>query len=228
MDAVNPRKMANGEPPMLEEHFLRGTTDFAKAAALLDLNAVESLLAAGTDDVDTGDVLNLTPLILLSRNRYSEADVPRAVEVIRRLIKAGARVTDDTGRLKRDQYGDATLHLAAMAAGHNGPAIMQALLEAIPPEALPRCVSAKCKNFGNTALHWATLNGQADTCEILIAHGASLTKKNRQKETVIDYAIKYERDQLKARYRMLGQGTPPPSRPPERAAERGRHHVGIG
>ena len=110
-DPPGKRRAAN-----VEEHFLRGTTDFAKAAALLDLNAVESMLAAGTSDVDTGDVLDQTPLILLSRNRYSEADVPRAVEVIRRLIKAGARVTD-TGRLKRDQYGDAMLHLAAMAAG---------------------------------------------------------------------------------------------------------------
>lgn len=209
---------------MREADFLRGTTDFMRAAALLDVEAVERMLLMSTLDVDVADVLDQTPLILLSRNRYSPRDVPRAVGVIERLLAAGASVVDDSGRLKRDQYGDAVLHLSAMACAHNGPEIMRALLAAIPPDALPRCISAKCKNFGNTALHWATLNGQYETCELLIASGASLTKRNRQKETVIDYAKRYEHTALRARYAMLmevpreGTSTPPP--PAERHAER--------
>jgi len=101
------------------------------------------MLAAGTEDVDRGDVLDQTPLILLSRNRYSPQDVPRAVAVIERLLAAGASVVDSSGRLKRDQYGDASLHLAAMAAGQNGPAILRALLAAIPREYLDKCISAQ-------------------------------------------------------------------------------------
>ena len=151
----------------------------------------------------------------------------------------GARVIDDSGRLKRDDCerraqlllrskgglpaillaaravmvafdrvpwmadGDANLHLAAMASGHNGAGILEVLLEAIPPTHRSKCVSAKCKNFGNTALHWATLNGATDSCELLLAHGASLTKKNRQKETPLDYAIKYEHQLLRVRYESL-------------------------
>ena len=213
--------------PMRDADFLRGTTDFMRAAALLDLQLVERMLSEGTKDVDTADVLDQTPLILLSRNRYSSSDVPRAVAVIERLLENGASLLDDKGRLKRDQYGDATLHLAAMACAHNGGAIMGALLKAVPPDALPRCISAKCKNFGNTALHWATLNGEAETCEMLIAHGASLTKRNRQKETVMDYAIKYEHHALRARYAMLAEvprdadPSPSPQQPQHALSEKG-------
>lgn len=191
------------DAPMRERDFLRGTTDFMRAAATLDIEAVERMLAAGTTDVDAGDVLDQSAIILLSRNRYRQQDVPRAVAVVERLIAAGATITDAAGRLKRDQYGDATLHLAAMACGHNGPDVMRALLKGIPRQHVSKCISAKCKNFGNTALHWATLNGEEATCELLVSYGASLTKRNRQKETVLDYAVKYERASLRARYAMI-------------------------
>lgn len=186
----------------------------------------------GTIDVEAGDVLDQTPLILLSRNRYMPQDVPRAVAVIERLIVAGASVVDGAGRLKRDQYGDATLHLAAMAAGHNGAAVMRALLAAIPPSCMGKCISAKCKNFGNTALHWATLNGDETTCELLLAHGASLTKRNRQKETVLDYAVKYEHHNLRARYAMLQErpvaaGAPSPA-PPDDVREKHAPPAPVG
>lgn len=79
---------ASDDPPLRDEHFLRGTTDFMRAAALLEIEKVETMLAAGTDDVDTSDVLGQTPLLLLSRNRYSQRDVPRAIAVIKHLLAA--------------------------------------------------------------------------------------------------------------------------------------------
>ena len=45
-----------------------------KAAALLNFDEVDKLLAEGGADVDTGDVLDQTPLILLSRNHYDTDD----------------------------------------------------------------------------------------------------------------------------------------------------------
>lgn len=80
-------------PPMKDEHFLRGSTPMHKAAALLKLEEVEKLVAEGSDDIDTGDVLDQTPLVLLARNHYDPPDVPKAVEVIKYLIGKGATTT---------------------------------------------------------------------------------------------------------------------------------------
>lgn len=193
--------------PMREEHFLKGSTDFHKAAALLKIDEVKKLLAAGNDDVDTGDVLEQTPLLLLSRNHYDESDIPKAVEMIELLLASGATVVDEEGKIRRDQYGDGLLHLAAMASGHNGGAIVKALVPAFPdpPSGFTkaRLVSARCKNFGNSALHWATLGGDVDACECLLAAGADVNRKNRQKESIIDYAKKYEHVKLKVKYEAL-------------------------
>ena len=74
-DANNPfafdaarMKAAHEGPPMRDEHFLREATPLHKAAALLKFDEVDKLLAAGTHDVDAGDVLNQTALLLLARN----------------------------------------------------------------------------------------------------------------------------------------------------------------
>lgn len=197
-------------PPMKDEHFLRGSTDFHKASALLKMEEVDKLLAAGNTDVDTGDVLDQTPLILLARNHYDAEDVPKAVEMVNKVIAAGATLTygpdmgiDKAGKIRRDQYGDSVLHLAAMASGKNGPEIMKALVAALPADTRGQLCSARCKNFGNTALHWATLGGNADTCQVLLDAGARLDRKNRLKETVVDYAVKYEHVKLKVKYESL-------------------------
>lgn len=234
--------------PMKEEHFLRGTTPMHKAAALLKFDEVDKLLAAATEagaasaDVDTGDVLEQTPLLLLARNHYDPDDVPKAVEMINKLLAAGATTTViDMGapKIRRDQYGDSLLHLAAMASGKNGPTILKALCDALPADEKSRLVSARCKNFGNTAvrptpaslsalslslrplplphgrkpahhppplprqLHWATLGGDADACQILLDAGSRLDRKNRLKETIVDYAVKYEQVKLKVKYESL-------------------------
>jgi len=189
-------------PPMKDEHFLRGSTEFHKAAALLKMEEVEKLLAAGNADVDTGDVLNQTPLLLLARNHYDPPDVPKAVAMVEKVIAAGATVTVD-GKIRRDQYGDSILHLAAMASGKNGPTIVEALVKALPAADRAQLCSARCKNFGNTALHWATLGGDDATCQVLINAGARLDRKNRLKESVVDYAVKYERVKMKVKYESL-------------------------
>jgi ankyrin repeat protein len=93
-----------------------------------------------------------------------------------------------------------------MASGRNGPAVIKALVDALPtggPYTKVQLVSARCKNFGNTALHWATLNGNVDACRLLIEAGTRLDRLNRQKESILDYANKYEHVKLKAKYEGL-------------------------
>lgn len=178
-----------------------------KAAALLNFEEVDKLLAAGSDDADTGDVLNQTPLLLLARNHYDKDDVPKAVAMIEKLLAAGATIVDpDTGKCKRDDYGDSLLHLAAMSTGRNGAAVLKTLVNALPtdgPYTKSQLVSARCKNFGNMALHWATLNGNVEACECLIEAGTRMDRKNKLKESLLDYAIKYEHTKLKVKYEGL-------------------------
>ena len=83
---------------------MRGTTDFMRAAALLDIELVERMLAAGTTDLETCDVLDQTPLLLLSRNRYSPSDVPRAVRVIERLIAAAKASVGPNSEAEKLKY----------------------------------------------------------------------------------------------------------------------------
>ena len=53
------------------------------------------------------------------------------------------------------------------------------------------------------ALHWATLNGDIEACEVLIEAGSRLDRKNKLKESILDYAIKYENVKLKVKYEGL-------------------------
>jgi len=191
-------------PPMQDQHFLRGSTAFHKAAALLKFDEVDKLLAEGATDVNTGDTLNQTPLVLLARNHYDPEDVPKAAEMIKKLIAAGATLVVD-GKCIRDDYGDSCLHLAGMSSGKNGPAVMQALVDALPADSRAQLCSARCKNFGNTALHWATLSGDIEACELLLEAGARLDRKNRLKESVLDYAGKYQQVKLKVKYEALSK-----------------------
>ena len=203
--AYNAEKMRQPHegPPMKEEHFLRQSTPFHKAATLLKFDEVDKLLAEGTKDVDAGDVLNQTPLLLLARCHYAPEDIPKAVEMIHKVIAAGGTLVMPDGKIRRDDYGDSVLHLAAMATCKNGHQIMKALVDALPAETRGKLCGARCKNFGNTALHWATLSGNMDSCQLLIDAGCPLDRKNRLKETIIDYAIKYEHPKLKVKYEAL-------------------------
>lgn len=201
-DAEKMRKPHDG-PPMEEEHFLRGTTPMHRAAVMLKFDEVDKLLAAGSDDVDTGDVLNQTPLLLLSRCHYKPEDVPKAAQMANKLIAAGARLVMEDGKIRRDDYGDSLLHLAAMATCKNGHLILKALVDALPAETRGKLCGARCKNFGNTALHWATLSGDMDACQLLIDAGCPLDRKNRSKESILDYAIKYEHAKLRVKYEQL-------------------------
>ena len=42
-----------------------------------------------------------------------------------------------------------------------------------------------------------------DACQVLLDAGCRLDRANRQKETVVDYAVKYERVKLKVKYEAL-------------------------
>ena len=150
-------------PPMKDEHFLQDSTEMHKAAALLKHDEVDKLLAGGNADVDKGDVLDQTPLILLSRNHYDPEDVPAAVSMINKLIAAGATLVVDD-KIRRDEYGDSPIHLAAMAAGKNGPTILAALVNALPDDRKAQLCSARCKNFGNTAVREAPPTALPSIC----------------------------------------------------------------
>ena len=150
-------------PPMKDEHFLRQATEMHKAAALLKHDVVDKLLAAGNADVDTGDVLGQTPLILLARNHYDPEDVPSAVSMINKLLAAGATLVVDD-KIRRDEYGDSPLHLAAMSSGKNGPTILAALVDSLPADRKAQLCSARCKNFGNTAVREAPPAALASIC----------------------------------------------------------------
>ena len=192
-------------PPMQDSHFIRGTTPMHKAAVLLKFDEVSKLLAEGSTDIDTGDNLNQTPLILLARCHYAPDDIPKAVEMINKIIAAGATLVMPDGKIRRDDYGDSVLHLAAMATCKNGHTILKALVDALPSETKGKLCGARCKNFGNTTLHWTTLSGDADSCQLLIDAGCPLDRKNRLKETILDYAVKYEHVKLKVKYEALAK-----------------------
>jgi hypothetical protein len=175
-DPVRAREPHEG-PPMKEEHFIRGTTPMHKAAALLKLDAVDKLLAEGTEDLDKGDALNQTPLILLARNHYAKDDVPQAVAMIQKLVAAGATLVDSEGKIKRDDYGDSAIVLAAMAVAKNGHSILKALVESLPEDSRGKLVSSRCKNFGNTGEYTRPLHspgtGAVRPCPLCRArHGA--------------------------------------------------------
>ena len=55
----------------------------------------------------------------------------------------------------------------------------------------------------SSARQWATLGGNEDACIVLLDAGAKLDRKNRLKETVVDYAVKYERVKLKVKYESM-------------------------
>ena len=110
------------------------------------MEEVDKLLANGGTDVDTGDVLDQTPLVLLARNHYDPEDVPKAVAMINKLIAAGATLTVE-GKIRRDQYGDGVTHLAAMASGKNGHTVLEALVKALPAGDKAQLCSARCKNL---------------------------------------------------------------------------------
>ena len=44
----------------------------------------------------------------------------------------------------------------------------------------------------NTPLHWATLNNQITSVEILLSEGCSSSIRNSENETALDIALKYE------------------------------------
>ena len=190
-------------PPIKEEHMIHGSTPLHKAAALLKVDKVDEMLAGGEVDVNAEDRLNQTPLILLSRHHYAKEDIPKAVEIIKKLINAGATLVTSEGVMRRDQYGDSPLHLAAMASCKNGPEILKTIVDALPSESKAKLCSSRCKNFGNTPLHWAVLSGDKEACQLLIDTGMTLDRKNRQKQTIMDYTDLHEQPELKKLFEQV-------------------------
>ena len=184
-------------PPITEEWFITGATPLHKAAAMLLSDKVDEILASGKADIDAKDNLDQTPLVLLARHHYTPEDVPKAVEMIKKIISAGATLVTEEGVIRRDQYGDSVLHLAAMGACKNGPAILQTLVDALPAASKAKLCGSRCKNFGNTALHWAIMAGDKEACQLLVETGMPLDRKNRQKQDIIEYCDVQEKPELK-------------------------------
>lgn len=133
----------------------------------------------------------LTPLHLMGKQRPNEFDAnPAKRQVGELLIAANADLE------AKDQFGQTPLCLASMTEEPDG-GLCKVLCAAGARADVPE------KNFGNTALHWATLSDCTEACEHLLKAGARLERKNRLKETVLDYAKKYERVKLKVKYEAM-------------------------
>jgi len=167
--------------------------------SLLEAKATDSVTGKSFD-VNAKCVLKQTPLILCVRQHYEGDTAGKGDEMCKLLLEHGAAVIED-GKLLRDAYGDAMLHLAGMSVFKNGPGMTKLLVEKISedvtnPTDLTEMISESCENFKNTPLHWVTLHGDVETAKFLIDKGARLGKKNKMKEKVIDYAKKYEHPKL--------------------------------
>lgn len=117
---------------------IEGFTQLHKAVYHAQVERLASLLAQKNDDPASGKpydvnarcVLKQTPLILCVRQHYEGEKQGKGELMCKLLLDHGAAVVED-GKLIRDAYGDATLHLAAMAVYKNGPAMIKMLLEKV-------------------------------------------------------------------------------------------------
>lgn len=198
LHAAQNLKTEHTGPPMKEKNFIDGATPLHKAAALLKLEKVDELLMTPGTNLDAEDVLLQTPLILMARLHYAKADVPKAVQMTQKLLDAGASLVTDEGVIIRDAYGDSLLTLAAMASAKNGPSILRTLVDALPSDSKAKLCQSRCKNFGNTPLHWAIISDDIEACQLLVDSGMSLERKNRENETVLAYCDKYDKPKIKA------------------------------
>ncbi|KAL1511484.1 hypothetical protein AB1Y20_006282 [Prymnesium parvum] len=187
---------------------IEGFTLLHKAVFHAKVDELQKLLEEKKDDTVTGKpfdvnakcILKQTPLILCVRQHYDEDKQGKGDIMCKMLLDHGATVVED-GKLIRDAYGDATLHLAAMSCFKNGPGMLKMLVDKIceevtNPADLTEIISESCENFKNTPLHWVALHGNIEAAKYLIEKGARLGKKNKLKEKVLDYAKKYEHPKL--------------------------------
>ena len=117
---------------------IEGFTLLHKAVFHSRVEELKSLLEAKKDDTVTNKpfdvnakcVLKQTPLILCVRQHYEDANAGKGDEMGKLLLEHGAAVLED-GKLMRDAYGDATLHLAGMSCFKNGVGTMKMLVDKV-------------------------------------------------------------------------------------------------
>jgi hypothetical protein len=74
--------------------------------------------------------------------------------------------------------------------------ICTALADFAPPNPLMLKVVNKQNKAGNTALHWAALNGKFDAVKMLFEHGADLTIKNERGRDAILEALLNDKNEI--------------------------------
>ena len=128
-------------------------------------NVVQALLSKGAE-IESEDAQNMTALHFASKNGHKQ--------VVQLLLDRGCSID-------RKATGLTALHLAAMAAK---PGIIKLLV------ARGAALTVKDSTpAGNTALHIAVCQPDADTIRALRDLGASLEDRNMQGETALDYAV---------------------------------------
>jgi uncharacterized protein len=141
--------------------------DIFEAAALADLPHLEALLAAGPALAHAFSGDGWTPLHLAAA-----FGTPQAVSI---LLAAGARVDE----VSRNPQQNHPLH-AALALGKNPDSIRLLLAHGAPVNAV--------QAGGFTPLFSAVIANRRDLAELLLSHGADLSKKSDQGRTAADFA----------------------------------------
>ncbi|MBK8239355.1 MAG: ankyrin repeat domain-containing protein [Deltaproteobacteria bacterium] len=141
------------------------------AASRGDAAAVEAAMARGarpdavSDTVVEGISFAAPAIVLAARDGH--------VEVVRALLRAGAKVDARTG------LGGETALVSAAIDGHAD--VVDALLVAGASVDLPNA-------WGKTALMWASDNGHDAAVRRLLAGGADVTRRCDEGRTAADYA----------------------------------------
>jgi ankyrin repeat protein len=130
-----------------------------------NLPIVEALVRAGADPNET-EIFGLSALeVSLTRDHMNP-------EVTLLLLRAGARVPSDCPK---------SGSLISLATQDSSLEVISALIARRAP--------VNCQSeHGQTALHWAALNGQADRVALLLKSGADVRLRNSEGKTPLDVA----------------------------------------
>lgn len=139
---------------------------------------VKILLNAGAELNDIASSMGYTPLMYACRSNYNTDDTDTNIEVITLLIKGGADVNFST---TATFFSTATFFPLIVAARYKNTEAVRILINA--------GADVNAQDYeGNTALMWASANGNAIAVKLLLAAKADVNIKNNKGQTAIDLA----------------------------------------
>ena len=150
----------------LYEAIDRRTVDDENQPVHDNLPMVKLLLKAGADPNQL-ETFDRSPLAVSLTREYANPDVTLL------LLRSGAKVP---------QSCDDDDSLISLATQQSTIEVMKALIDHHAP------LDCQEKSRGETALHWAAMNGQQDRMQMLLQAGANPNLRNRQSLTAFDIA----------------------------------------